>query len=352
MIEPQLVRKSLTVIDAADDGMALLSYLCGRFTYRDCSQWLAELSSGRLLLNDRMATGDEMLHGGDLLEYRPEPRPEPPADFTVTLLKRMGNLAFLSKSGNLPCHPAGCFFNHTLWAMLKTGMVQGLEPCDDIHFISRLDRETSGVVLVALDGRSAKDALRAMERKDAVKEYRVFVEGVFPEQVTADGWLWTDPDGRVSKRRCFTPAVSFGGPQQQLQFGEGPAGGVLPDRALKPERAVTEFRLIRRWGAVSEVSAVLMTGRTHQIRATLCGMGFHVVGDKLYGADESRYLRFIGGQLTPEDHKSLRIGRQALHAWRLTLLLDGEAVSVEAPLPPELVRLRELSEGAPTLSES
>ena len=308
-----LVRKSLIHIRSEDDNVQVIDYLCKRFTYHSLNEWYDELAEERLFLNGLPAKAEELLHGGDCLEYRPKPRTEPPVDTAVSVLDSTEHWAILNKPGNLPCHPAGCFFNHTLWALIKTGEIPGIGTHDDIHFVTRLDRETSGVVLVAWDGETARRATKALTASDAVKEYRVLVEGDFPESFEANGWLWTASDATVSKKRSFSMKTP-------------------PDDAMNIMSSETSFACIRRFNGMSELSAILHTGRTHQIRATLCSLGYPVVGDKLYGIDETCYLRFINGELTHDDLERLRMPRQALHAYRLSFRLDDRDITAIAPV--------------------
>lgn len=283
--------------------LGILDYLSGRFTYRDAESWTEEIAAGRIIVNGATATKATVLCCGDEMEYLPEARPEPEVDETVTVVHEDDDFLALCKSGNLPCHPAGIFFNRTLWAMLKEGRVQDVLPLEEIHFVNRLDRETSGLVLVAKNKRAAKMAAHAMARDEACKEYWVVVEGDFPDELTADGWLWQDERSVVKKKRRF--------------------GTEKTDGAIDAETAVTSFRCLRRGNGMSLLQATLGTGRTHQIRATLCSLGYPVVGDKLYGVEEGMYLRFVNGCLSEEDSRRLRIGRQALHAWHLRLPLPN-----------------------------
>jgi 23S rRNA pseudouridine955/2504/2580 synthase/23S rRNA pseudouridine1911/1915/1917 synthase len=98
---------------------------------------------------------------------------------------------------------------------------------------------------------------------------------------------------------------------------------------------------VRQGGDLTLVRARLGTGRTHQIRATLLALGFPLVGDKVYGRDETLYIRFIEKTLTPEDHRLLRLDRQALHACRLRFQhpLSDAILDLESPMPADLARL-------------
>jgi 23S rRNA-/tRNA-specific pseudouridylate synthase len=89
---------------------------------------------------------------------------------------------------------------------------------------------------------------------------------------------------------------------------------------------------------VSEVEAILHTGRLHQIRATLSSLGYPVVGDKLYGPDPMIFVRFCTEALTDEDRRRLRMPRQALHATELEFQhpSTGERMRFEAPLPSDM----------------
>ena len=93
-----------------------------------------------------------------------------------------------------------------------------------------------------------------------------------------------------------------------------------PDETLdpaSPAHALTRFRCLGRAAGISFLEAVPETGRPHQIRATLKAIGFPVVGDKLYGVDETIYARMCADAMTPEDVAALRMSRQALHAQSL-----------------------------------
>ena len=273
----------------------LLDYLAARYTYHSRDLWAELIEEGRVLIDGVPSSGRHILSQGEQLEYIPRPIDEPPVDMDARILMADADFIAIDKPGNLPCHPSGCFFNHTLWAMLKEGRLPGIAPMEEVRFVNRLDRETSGIVLVARNARAAAFGAKALKSDKAGKYYRVLVTGHFPDALEADGWLYHDKNALVSKRRSF----SFAKP-------EAPC-----------ESCSTSFTCIERKDNCSMLEANLHTGRTHQIRATLQSLGFPVLGDKIYGPDESIFLRFLAGTMTVQDKSALVLPRQALHAYRL-----------------------------------
>lgn len=303
-------------------GVSLLDFLVARFSYRDREAWTAELEAGRLSLNGVAARPDAgPLVAGDLLEYKAADVREPDVDMAIGVVFEDEDLLVIDKPANLPVHPSGRYFNHTLWAILKTrfGLAKPL-------LVNRLDRETSGLVVVAKNEAAAKGCRHQFAGRWVEKRYVALAEGAFPEAVEATGWMIADPGSGVRKKRRFVAV--------EPPAGDGPG-----------EPAATRFRRLALHGPVSEVEAVLLTGRLHQIRATLQALGFPLVGDKLYGGDASIFLRFCRGELTAEDRRRLRMERQALHAAGLVFRHPrlGRVLTFEAPLPADMLALiREL----------
>ena len=295
-----------------DAGREVLDYLAGRFTYHSRDEWIALISAGRILVNGTCCAPDTPLANGDEIEYRIEGLPEPPVADNYRVLYEDRALLAVDKPANLPCHPAGPFFNHTLWAFMKRDF-EGLIP----RFVSRLDRETSGVVLVARTANVQRTCQALGDAGRIAKVYSVLVEGEFPEALSAKGFLLADPASPVRKKQRFVPARECAAP---------PAGA---------RECETIFAHLETRGELSLVEARLVTGRHHQIRATLCSLGYPVVGDKLYGVDDTCFLRFIEDKLTGEDRHRLRLPRQALHATRLRLPHpeSGKTLDVRSPVP-------------------
>lgn len=318
-----LHREARLRIPPAADGQPLLGYLTTRFTYHDATRWTAAIADGRILVNGQPATLDSRLCRDDLLEYRVPDTPEPTVCRDLHTVCEDADLLMVDKPAGLPCHPGGRFFANTLWHILR---VERGVPLTAI--INRLDRETSGLVLLAKSAAAEKSLRRQFARRQVTKTYAVLVEGVFPDNLSARGWLEPDTACEVRKKRRFVTAVA-GDP--------GTVTAKVPDG----EWAETAFRCLHRENGLSLLAAVPHTGRQHQIRATLCSLGYPVVGDKLYGLDPIFFLRFVENVLTAADLQRLRLSRQALHAWQLDFHhpLSGQALHCSAPIPMELLAL-------------
>jgi 23S rRNA-/tRNA-specific pseudouridylate synthase len=152
----------------------------------------------------------------------------------------------------------------------------------------------------------------------AKKRYVALVEGAFPkETVRAKGWMTRDPSSAVRKKLIFWPDDGTDRDQGAGKWCE------------------TTFRGIATGRGMSLVEASPETGRLHQIRATLLSMGHPVVGDKLYGPDETIFLRFIQDKITEADRAALRLEHQALHSSEIVLIhpVRKESIALRAAFP-------------------
>lgn len=198
------------------------------------------------------------------------------------------DLLALNKPAGLVCHPTKTDACSSLISRVRLHLGDSIKP----HLINRLDRETSGVVLVAKSDEAARELRRIWEGRAARKEYVAIAQGcVGEEQGTIDAPLGKDERSRVAIK-----------------------DRVRPDGA--PSR--TDFRVERRFnrpeGAFTLLRVVPHTGRKHQIRIHLAHCGHPLVGDKLYGGDESLYLDFVLGRLSEEQRRRLILPFHALHA--------------------------------------
>lgn len=301
-----------TLIGPESEGFRLDFYLQKRFSYRSRNEWQKSIDDGEILLNGKPTKSSRRLHAGEKISFSPKSSEEPPVDPSYGILAETPDFLAVSKPGNLPCHPAGIFFQHTLWFLLRE------KYGGNIHIATRLDRETSGVVLIAKNPGTAAEFTRALTSNAVTKTYLAIVHGAFPaEPIHAEGWLSSDPDAHIRKKRRFTWAQ-------------------VPDS----ESSCTDLRLIAHLkNDLSLVEARPATGRLHQIRATLCSLGYPMAGDKLYGLDDRLFERFVSDSLTEDDRRLLILPRQALHASELSLSFRGGILHFESSLPEDMKRL-------------
>lgn len=203
------------------------------------------------------------------------------------------------------CHPSKA----GVWSSIA-GACREYLGLDRIHLPSRLDRETSGVVVIAKDHATGARLHNAVTRGRFRKAYLAILSGTLAESCTVDAPLARDVHAEYSIRQAV---VAQGG-----------------------RSAVTEFEPISHGNAFTLVRAIPRTGRTHQIRVHAAHMGHPIVGDKLYGPDARFMLEFVHHGFTPAMQELLILDRQALHAAELAFCFGNEENIYRAPLSTDL----------------
>jgi 23S rRNA pseudouridine1911/1915/1917 synthase len=235
-----------------------------------------------------------------------------------TVLDETVDYIVVDKPAPLKIHPSTPDGVPTLWDGLRDLLAYELANGGQISIINRLDRETSGVVLVAKHAKAARRFGLAMQRRQVKKVYAALVHG-WPE--------WHELDVK----------------EPILRAGEVEASAIWVRQRVHPEGTPCEtgFTVLARgqaaFGPVALVEARPQTGRMHQIRVHLAHLGHPVVGDKIYNAGGQGYLDFIEQGWTPELERLLHFPRQLLHSRTLEVAAaeEGSILRWEAPLPTE-----------------
>jgi len=261
------------------------------------------------LPDGRRARPSSTVRAGETIQLRRPPPVEPPVPRHFEILYQDESVLCIDKPAGLPMHTTAKFWRNTLTALLRERY-----PGVQMEIAHRIDRETSGALLVARNRTAASKLTQAFARRDVDKTYLALVKGHPPDE------------GRID-----VPLTLLDTPSH-VMMGPAPAGITgLP--------AVTRFRVRRRFAAHALCEASPETGRQHQIRVHFAHLGHPILGDKLYGAGESLFMRACEGPLTPELLASFDgLARHALHAHRLTFPhpVTGARITVESPLPADL----------------
>jgi 23S rRNA pseudouridine1911/1915/1917 synthase len=223
----------------------------------------------------------------------------------------------IDKPANLLVHPTGPGRPDTLWDELKRCLAFEIVNGATISFINRLDRETSGLVLVAKTSDAARQLGLMIAQHRIRKIYTAIVFGWPADQAFV-------VDQPLLRQGLIRPSKIY------LKQAVHPGGSA----ALTCFRVLTRFTLRDRPFALIEAEP--KTGRTHQIRVHLAHVGYPIVGDKIYGPDENCYLEFIESDWTLALETKLLLPRQALHASTLSFEFEGTSFSFEAPMPLDL----------------
>lgn len=272
-------------------------------------QWIKE---GLLLVDGAIAQNRLKLYGGELLslsvvvEHQEQWQAE---DLPIDIVYEDESLLVINKHAGLVVHPAAGNYTGTLLnALLHHYPNLGKVPRAGI--VHRLDKETSGLMVVARDI-SAHQALVAMiQAREVSREYQAIVNGLVTAGGTVDAALGRHPVHR--KKRAVVPEDSG-------------------------KNAITHYRILKKYRAHSHLQVKLETGRTHQIRVHMAHIGFPIVGDQVYGGR----LKLPKGA-SPELIASLSgFKRQALHAWKLGLQhpVSGEDMQWEQEIPQDMQEL-------------
>ena len=204
-----------------------------------------------------------------------------------------------------------------MWQQLRELLAFEIASGGQVSIVNRLDRETSGLVLVAKTAAAARDFGLLMQRRSLRKEYLAIVWG-WPQW---DQKLVDAPLDRQGKHQhsliWLKQMIHAAGAPAQTKF-------VVERRFRRSTLSGDRFSIIR---------AIPRTGRTHQIRVHLATLGHPIVGDKIYGPDERLYLRFIETGWTDEFEQILLLPRHALHSAKLAIEDYREWTSA---LPPDL----------------
>ena len=274
------------------------------------SKITAWIKSGNALINGKnfkpkdKVSGDEIV---DLTLNQKQSNDWVAEEIPLNVVYEDEDIIIINKQFGLVTHPGAGNWTGTL-ANALLYYEPALSRLDRVGIVHRLDKNTSGLMVVARNEKSQKYLVEQLQNHSVDREYSAIVYGHMIAGGTVD-----EPIGRDSKDR-IKQAVSGGG-----------------------KEATTHYRAIDRFKSHTHVKAILETGRTHQIRVHLSYIGHSIVGDPMYGGR----VRFPKKASEELKEVLLNFKRQALHSKKLTLShpISGEVMSWKAPLPDDMLEL-------------
>jgi len=293
--------KSYSLI-ADERDVRLDKYACAKHPELSRTQVQRLITGGYITVNGQPAKPGLRLNLGDKIKLTIPPTPPQelkPEAIPLKIIYEDDDLLVVDKPAGLTVHPAPGHPAHTLVNAILAHFPHLADIGDSLRpgVVHRLDKDTSGVMLVAKNSAAQADLARQFKTHSVTKAYMALVKGkLTPENGIIEADIGRDPCNR--KRMAVVAAG---------------------------REARTEYQVVRYIGGYTLLEVMPETGRTHQIRVHLAAIGFPVVGDKVYGV------------------KSPYLSRQFLHASRLGFSLpsSGEYVEFESGLPPDLEKALE-----------
>jgi 23S rRNA pseudouridine1911/1915/1917 synthase len=300
------------------EGTRLDQYLAASFPDFSRSVVKRVIDADGVTVNGKAAKASYKVRDGDRIVIRKPPptHPLPVAeDIPLDVLYEDEYLALVNKPHDMVVHPAKGHWSGTLVNALRFHFANLSAANGDYRagIVHRLDRDTSGVILIAKEERTHRDLSMLFEQRKVFKEYVALTQGVLDRDSDyVEGRIGHHPHDRVKMT-------------------------IVDDEDDEDAKeASTYYEVIERFRGFSFCKAQPRTGRTHQIRVHLASVGCPVLADKIYSGRDCLRLSDLVPGIPPEEDEVL-LPRQALHAHRLRFShpRTGRIVDVEAPLPTE-----------------
>ncbi len=295
-------------VDPEDSGKRLDTFLHERLPYFSRSRLQSWIKQGRVLIQSETARASRSVRPGETVFVTPAdlaPLKAEPEDLPLSILYEDPDVIVVDKAAGMVVHAGagharGTLVNALLHHFGTLSSVNGEMRPGIVH---RLDRETSGVLIVARTDEAHRALARQFHNREVEKTYLALVHGRMKQL-----------QGQITKAIARDPV------RRTRMTG----------RLASGRSAFTEYRVLESWRQFSFLEVQIKTGRTHQIRVHLASVGHPVVGDRLYGAP---------GEMPGFP----ALERFFLHAHKLSFISPSakKRIEIESPLPAELVTFLE-----------
>ncbi|MBS0261544.1 MAG: RluA family pseudouridine synthase [Planctomycetes bacterium] len=315
-------------VEARAHGWRVDHYLARLYPNYSRALFQKAIEQQAVLVNGLAVKASRRLRVNDVLSVRlPEAADQslPPENLPLEIIYEDAALVVINKAAGMITHPGKANYGGTLASALQfhfntlSDVAGKLRP----GIVHRLDRDTSGIIVVAKDNQVHHALSRQFERREVTKEYRAIVWGVVDrDRDQIQTYMRVNPKRREAMMVCE-------------------AGGTA-------RQAVTRFEVLERFYDFTYLRFLPRTGRTHQLRVHARHLGHPIVADRLYGGRAALTREYLAGRKDPRGLRAqaldemnpadVLIRRQALHAYRLEIRhpATGEPMKFVAPLPADM----------------
>lgn len=308
------------IVRIKSEGMRLDQYVALNFQERSRSEIQEAIKAGTITVNGKPSKASHKVRSGDVLVVRlPLPDHELPQaeNIPIEVLYEDEFLALVNKPPGMVVHPAkgnwsGTLVNALQYHFQELSTENGKYRAGIVH---RLDRDTSGVILIAKEDRTHRDLSALFEYRRIFKEYAAIVAGELDRDSDyIEGKIKHHPNDRL---KMFVTE---------------------DDDDDEAKESCSFYEVVERFRGFTFVRVQPRTGRTHQIRVHLASVGCPVLADKVYGGRDRFHLSEVVGTALPEEQDKALLTRQALHAYRLRFCHPrfNRWMEFVAPIPADM----------------
>ncbi len=304
----------LEVPDGQNSDIRLDKYITSFIQNATRNKVQKAIKEGYVLVNGRQEKVSYIMQPGDIIEIslpKPPPQKAKPEEMDLNIVYEDDDLLVVNKPADMVVHPAFGNWTGTLVNGLLHYTQRNLSSADDETLrpgiVHRLDKDTSGLLVVAKNDTAHKKLAEQFAEKEAERTYWAIVWGNPPEIGVIEGRIGRSPHDR----KIMT---------------------ILKDRG---KEAITHFKRLEAFDHLALLEIRLETGRTHQIRVHMQHSGYYVFGDQTYGGNTVRYGPNTGSRKNMFKNLFAKMPSQALHAKTLGFVhpATGEYVEFDSPLP-------------------
>lgn len=319
-------------VEARAHGWRVDHYLSRVFPNHSRGLFQRAIAQQTVLVNGLPVKASRRLRVNDRIRFTLPKEPDSgivPENIPIEIVYEDDAIAVINKAANLVTHPGKSNFTGTLAAAVQYHFDQLSDVAGQLRpgIVHRLDRDTTGVIVIAKDNTIHNRLTRQFERREVKKEYRAIIRGSIDRE--AD-YIRTHVKVHPKVREKMIVCT--------------------PDE--KSREAVTFFRILERYRGYTVVQLLPETGRTHQLRVHMQHLRTPIVADKLYAGHDRLYLSELTGDEPAPEEQPL-ISRQALHAFRLSLRhpVTDAIMEFEAPIPHDMQQTMEALKTHKTIGE-